>query len=38
MCFAQPVDPELLKLVNTEVAELREVVNGWKDDVEIDQV
>ena len=38
LCFGQPVDSALLKLVNTEVGELRESVRLWKEDVEINQV
>jgi hypothetical protein len=30
LCFGQTVDPELLKLVEKEVAELRTVVENWK--------
>ena len=32
LCFGQAVDPELLKLINSEVAELKESVKFWKDD------
>ncbi|CAB4002904.1 Hypothetical predicted protein [Paramuricea clavata] len=38
LCFGQPVDSELLRFVNTEVAELRESVKLWKEDVENSQV
>ena len=38
LCFGQPVDSELLKLVNNEVAELRESIEVWKEDVQSDQV
>lgn len=38
LCFGQPVDPELLKVVNTEVAELRECIRYLKEDVDSEQV
>lgn len=34
LCFGQPVDSELLKLVKNEVAELHKVVETWKFETE----
>ena len=38
LCFGQAVDPELLNLIKIEVAELRDSVKLWKDDVDNTQV
>ena len=32
LCFGQAVDPELLKLMNSAVDEIKESVKFWKDD------
>ncbi|XP_028408780.1 uncharacterized protein LOC114531345 [Dendronephthya gigantea] len=37
LCFGQPVDSELLKVVKTEVAELRDSMKDWKRDAEFEQ-
>lgn len=36
--FGQAVNSELLKLVNNEVAELRNTVKLWKGDMDVNQV
>ena len=38
LCFGQAVDPALLNLIKAEVAELRDSLKSWNDDVDNIQV
>ena len=38
LCFGQPVDHVLLKLIESELAELKDSIKLWKEDKEYDKV